>query len=97
MAVNAKSPSLLVGLLYDDQGNRFTPSHAVKRGKRYRYYVSQAAIHHRATAKARSDQDPGPGNRGSCLPQDPVSSEFTRTTAPVNRRGVGRMLRPANR
>jgi site-specific DNA recombinase len=47
---NAKSPSLLVGLLYDDQGNRFTPSHAVKRGKRYRYYVSQAAIHHRASA-----------------------------------------------
>jgi site-specific DNA recombinase len=48
---NAKSPSLLVGLLYDDQGNRFTPSHAVKRGKRYRYYVSQAAIHHRTAAK----------------------------------------------
>jgi hypothetical protein len=47
---NAKSPSLLVGMLYDDQGNRFTPSHAVKRGKRYRYYVSQAAIHHTATA-----------------------------------------------
>jgi DNA invertase Pin-like site-specific DNA recombinase len=48
---NSKSPSLLVGLLYDEEGNRFTPSHAVKRGKRYRYYVSQAAIHHRATAK----------------------------------------------
>jgi hypothetical protein len=40
----------LVGLLYDSQGNRFTPSHAVKRGKRYRYYISQAAIHHKATA-----------------------------------------------
>jgi site-specific DNA recombinase len=48
---NARSPSLLVGLIYDDQCNRFTPSHAVKRGKRYRYYVSQAAIHHRAAAK----------------------------------------------
>lgn len=48
---NAKSPSLLVGLLYDAQGNRFTPSHAVKRGKRYRYYISQAAIQHRATAQ----------------------------------------------
>jgi site-specific DNA recombinase len=48
---NSKSPSLLVGLLYDEEGNRFTPSHAVKRGKRYRYYVSQAAIHHRPTAK----------------------------------------------
>jgi site-specific DNA recombinase len=48
---NSKSPSLLVGLLYDEEGNRFTPSHAVKSGKRYRYYVSQAVIHHRATAK----------------------------------------------
>ncbi|MBZ5532070.1 MAG: recombinase family protein [Acidobacteriia bacterium] len=48
---NAKSPSLLVGLLYDDQGNRSTPSHAVKSGKRYRYYVSQVVIHHRMAAK----------------------------------------------
>jgi DNA invertase Pin-like site-specific DNA recombinase len=40
----AAMPSLLVGLIYDDQGNRFTPAHAVKNGKRYRYYVSQAAI-----------------------------------------------------
>jgi DNA invertase Pin-like site-specific DNA recombinase len=47
---NAKSPSLLVGLLYDAHGNRFTPSHAVKRGKRYRYYISQAVIHHKVTA-----------------------------------------------
>ena len=49
---NAKSPSLLVGLLFDDQGNRFTPFHADKNGKRYRYYVSQAKIHNRATASA---------------------------------------------
>jgi site-specific DNA recombinase len=49
---NAKFPSLLVGLLYDGQGNRFTPSHAVKRGKRYRYYISQAVIHHREPATA---------------------------------------------
>jgi len=38
------SKSLLIGLLYDSQGNRFTPSHASKGAKRYRYYVSQAAI-----------------------------------------------------
>jgi site-specific DNA recombinase len=37
-------PSLLTGLLYDDQGNRFTPSHSSKKGRRYRYYVSQALI-----------------------------------------------------
>jgi hypothetical protein len=38
-----RSPgSLLTGLLYDEGGNRFTPSHATKKGRRYRYYVSQA-------------------------------------------------------
>ena len=40
----AATPSLLVGLIYDEHENRFTPAHAVKSGKRYRYYVSQAAI-----------------------------------------------------
>lgn len=40
--LSASNPSLLVGLIYDDQGNRFTPSHAVKNERRYRYYVSQA-------------------------------------------------------
>src|SRR5258708_38969222 len=38
------SPSLLAGLLYDGQGHRMTPSHAVKKGMRYRYYVSQPLI-----------------------------------------------------
>jgi DNA invertase Pin-like site-specific DNA recombinase len=37
---SAQSPSLLAGLLYDDTGERMTPSHAVRRGKRYRYYIS---------------------------------------------------------
>jgi len=40
----ATSKSLLLGLLYDEAGNRFTPSHATKKGRRYRYYVSQALI-----------------------------------------------------
>ncbi len=34
-------PSLLVGLVQDSNGRRFTPSHTVKNGKRYRYYVCQ--------------------------------------------------------
>jgi DNA invertase Pin-like site-specific DNA recombinase len=37
----AKSPSLFVGLLHDDKGLPMTPSHAVKNGKRYRYYVTR--------------------------------------------------------
>jgi DNA invertase Pin-like site-specific DNA recombinase len=40
----AAEPSLLAGLLVDTQGERLTPSHAVKNGRRYRYYVSAALI-----------------------------------------------------
>jgi len=31
-------------MLFDDDGNRMTPSHAVKQGTRYRYYVSHRLI-----------------------------------------------------
>jgi DNA invertase Pin-like site-specific DNA recombinase len=40
----AVEPSLLAGLLVDARGNRLSPSHAVKKGRRYRYYVSAAPI-----------------------------------------------------
>ncbi len=39
-----QSSSLLTGLIEDAEGNRFTPSFTIKRGRRYRYYVSQHAI-----------------------------------------------------
>src|SRR5215468_2242226 len=37
-------PSLLAGMLFDCDGNRMTPSYAVKQGTRYRYYVSRPLI-----------------------------------------------------
>ena len=43
-STTAKSPSLLAGKIFDDNGNRMNPSHSNKKGKRYRYYVSQAII-----------------------------------------------------
>ena len=39
-----RSEALLVGLLFDDRGNRMSPSHAKKKGVRYNYYVSTPAI-----------------------------------------------------
>jgi site-specific DNA recombinase len=42
-----QSPAFLIGLLYDDRGNRMSPSHANKKGVRYRYYVSQALLQKR--------------------------------------------------
>ena len=41
---NASEPSLLAGLIYEDIGERMTPTHANKKGRRYRYYVSQSLI-----------------------------------------------------
>jgi site-specific DNA recombinase len=38
------SPSFLKGKLFDETGGRLTPSHAVKGGRRYRYYVSQSLL-----------------------------------------------------
>ena len=49
---DAKQPSLLAGLIFDESGERLTPSHAVKKGTRYRYYVSRSLIV--GTAKDKS-------------------------------------------
>jgi len=40
-------------LLVDAQGERLTPSHAVKKGRRYRYYVSAALITEAGTDRAQ--------------------------------------------
>jgi site-specific DNA recombinase len=40
----AAAPSLLAGLIYDAGGERMSPTHAVKKGARYRYCVSQSLI-----------------------------------------------------
>jgi site-specific DNA recombinase len=50
---NAKSKSLLAGLIYDDAGNRLVSSHATKNGKRYRYYVTSEGTG-RSVAAART-------------------------------------------
>jgi site-specific DNA recombinase len=39
-----RQPSLLTGMLFDGDGNRMTPTHAIKNGTRYRYYVSRPLI-----------------------------------------------------
>lgn len=41
----ATKASLFTGILYDAVGNLYTPTHAKKGGRRYRYYTSQAVIH----------------------------------------------------
>jgi site-specific DNA recombinase len=47
-------PSLLTGLVFDHNGERLTPTHAVKKGTRYRYYVSTSLV-----TGAQSGRDTG--------------------------------------
>jgi site-specific DNA recombinase len=39
------TPALLAGRIHDDRGNRMSPTHARKRGTRYRYYLSSRLLH----------------------------------------------------
>ena len=39
-----KQPSLLTGILFDEAGGRLTPTYCVKKGTRYRYYVSTRLV-----------------------------------------------------
>jgi site-specific DNA recombinase len=39
--------AILTGRIYDDRGNRMSPSHSNKHGARYRYYVSHALLQNR--------------------------------------------------
>jgi len=45
IAARDRSEALLIGRLYDDGGNRMTPSHVRKDGIKYRYYLSSPLLH----------------------------------------------------
>ena len=56
----SRSPSLLTGLMFDDRGNPMSPSHANKKGVRYRYYVSQAVLQNRKAEVGSVSRVSGP-------------------------------------
>ena len=54
----ARQLSLFAGLIYDAQGESMTPSHAAKRGIRYRYYVSKSLVTGNASATKNGQRIP---------------------------------------
>lgn len=54
------SPAILAGRIFDDRGNRMTPTHTNKRGVRYRYYVSHALMQKRAHEAGSVSRVPAP-------------------------------------
>jgi len=51
-------PHLLTGILFDAQGGRMSPTHANKKGTRYRYYISRSLLEGSAKAKAEGQRIP---------------------------------------
>src|SRR5262245_4016489 len=54
------SPAILTGRIFDDRGNRMTPTHTNKRGARYRYYVSHAIMQGRNQEAGSVNRVPAP-------------------------------------
>ena len=42
---NGTRPHLMTGLIFDAAGERLSPTHATKRGRRYDYYISRPLMH----------------------------------------------------
>jgi site-specific DNA recombinase len=73
LAVGAEVPSLLAGLIVDSDGNPMTSTHATKKAKRYRYYVSASLLAGDRSQSQRRDACPGGGyRRAGALPAESV-------------------------
>jgi DNA invertase Pin-like site-specific DNA recombinase len=62
--------SPLGGKLVDETGDHFTPSHANKKGRRYRYYISNRMI------AGRGESAKATGNSGWRLPAKPLEQQL---------------------
>ncbi len=69
------APSLLAGLLFDADGQRFTPSHTQRHGRRYRYYAAAKAVGEEMSQAGRLQRLPAAQIEGI------VVGEFTRLLA----------------
>jgi DNA invertase Pin-like site-specific DNA recombinase len=56
----AKSEALLMGRIFDNRGNRMTPSYSGKNNKRYRYYLSSALAQGQAKIAGTIRRVPAP-------------------------------------
>jgi site-specific DNA recombinase len=54
------SPAILTGRIFDDRGNRMSPTHSNKLGVRYRYYVSHALLQKRRQEVGSIARAPAP-------------------------------------
>ena len=63
---SAIEPSLLTGIVFDASSESMTPTHAVKKGTRYRYYISRRLITGPAADNSARSAGPGVKSRSAC-------------------------------
>jgi site-specific DNA recombinase len=82
--------SPLIGKLFDDQGERLTPSHAVKGNRRYRYYVSSSLMKGAACKSGQGWRVPALEiERNLAAAVARILDEQTAIVADVDRAGLG--------
>ncbi|WP_420394750.1 hypothetical protein [Acuticoccus sp.] len=86
------SPHLIAGRVFDETGDRLTPTHANKRGRRYQYYVSRRLTQRRATGAGGWRLAAGVLD-GAVL--DVVTGLLRARTQLVDRLGVSPDVRPS--
>jgi DNA invertase Pin-like site-specific DNA recombinase len=64
---HAKQPSLLAGLVFDETGERLTPTYSVKKGTRYRYYVSTTLLTGAGRNRSSGRRIPAGGLEGQVI------------------------------
>ena len=72
LAVGAEAPSLLAGLIVDADGNPMTSTHATKKAKRYRYYVSASLLAGDRSQSQKGMRVPAGDRRAGALPAQGV-------------------------
>ena len=55
---HTKQPSLLTGMVFDESGERLTPTYSVKKGTRYRYYMSTSLVSRAGSSRSRRRRIP---------------------------------------
>jgi site-specific DNA recombinase len=85
-AARAGSEALLMGRIFDDRGNRMSPSHSRKGGARYGYYVSSALIQRQPQSAGSVTRVPAAYGRGH---PDDVPADADGRSDPEGRRAQG--------
>lgn len=97
-----QSGALLTGLIYDDRGNRMSPSFSVKGGVRYRYYISSPLVRGQKTKAGAISRVSAPAIEADIerlirARIEDASEEDTQSTRELIEKGLDRVTVRENR